>query len=120
MAALFGVVEKCKSSETKPVPSSANEFLPLGPCRLPAIGQGGRKINRKLHSPNLVLQSANLPTGKTCGGDSGGAIVADRNGDGTWLLYGIVSFGTGCGTSTGYSGYVDVAAWTDTILPMIV
>ena len=29
MAALFGVVEKCKSSQTKPVPSSANEFLPL-------------------------------------------------------------------------------------------
>ena len=29
MAALFGVVEKCKSSQTKPVPSSANEFLPF-------------------------------------------------------------------------------------------
>ena len=29
MAALFGVVEKCKSSQTKPVPSSASESFPF-------------------------------------------------------------------------------------------
>ena len=29
MAALFGVVEKCKSSQSKPVPSSANESFPF-------------------------------------------------------------------------------------------
>ena len=69
--------------------------------------------------PSEVICSR-YQNGKTCGGDSGGAIVADRNGDGTWLLYGIVSFGTACGTSSGYSGYVSVSAWTDTILAMIV
>ena len=68
--------------------------------------------------PNFIC--SRYLTGKTCGGDSGGAIVGDRNEDGTWLLYGIVSFGTECGTRSGYSGYVDVAAWTSTILPMIV
>ena len=29
MAALFGVVEKCKCSQSKPLPSSANESFPL-------------------------------------------------------------------------------------------
>ena len=32
MAALFEVVEKCKSSQTKPVLSSANESFPLFDC----------------------------------------------------------------------------------------
>ena len=68
--------------------------------------------------PNFICSE--YQTGKVCGGDSGGAVVADLNEDGTWLLYGIVSFATGCGTSSGYDGYVDVATWTDTILPMIV
>ena len=58
-------------------------------------------------------------TGKTCGGDSGGAVVADRDGDGRWVLYGIASFGTACGSREGYSGYVDVASFTNTILPLI-
>ena len=31
-------------------------------------------------------------TGRVCGGDSGGSAVADRNGDGVWVQYGIMSY----------------------------
>ena len=57
-------------------------------------------------------------TGKICGGDSGGPAVADLDGDGRWVLYGINSFGgVACGFGT--DGYEDVSQWTDTILEKI-
>ena len=63
-------------------------------------------------------------SGETCKGDSGGAIVADRDNDGVWVQYGIVSFGTGpngvadCGENT-HSGYTDVSQWTDRLMSII-
>ena len=57
-------------------------------------------------------------TGKICGGDSGGPTVADLDGDGRWVLYGINSFG-GYPCGKGGDGYEDVSQWTDTILDKI-
>lgn len=34
-------------------------------------------------------------TGRVCGGDSGGTAVADRDADGVWVQYGIMSYITG-------------------------
>ena len=31
-------------------------------------------------------------TGRVCKGDSGGALVADRDGNGAWVQYGIMSY----------------------------
>ena len=57
-------------------------------------------------------------TGKICGGDSGGPAVADLDGDGRWVQYGINSFAIGqCGL--GIDGYEEVSQWTDTILEKI-
>lgn len=71
-----------------------------------------------------VICAEATTSGQTCGGDSGGAIVADRNGDGIWVQYGIVSFGTGpngavyCGERT-HLGYTDVSMWTDQLMTII-
>ena len=62
---------------------------------------------------------ASYKTGKICPGDSGGPVVADRNGDGRWVLYGINAFSTGCGSSSGLDGYEDVSQWTNIIMSMI-
>ena len=53
---------------------------------------------------------ARYRTGKHCEGDSGGAAVADRDGDGIWVLYGIVSFSAEyrCSSTSGYLGYTHV------------
>ena len=57
--------------------------------------------------------------GYTCGGDSGGPAVADRDTDGTWVLYGLTSFGIGgCGVKT-HTGFTDVALFADTILALV-
>ena len=61
--------------------------------------------------------------GYTCGGDSGGPAVADRDGDGTWVLYGLTSYGAGaegfeCGKKT-HTGFTDVSAFTDIIMSLI-
>ena len=37
---------------------------------------------------------AKYETGRVCVGDSGGALVADRDNNGVWVLYGVVSFGS--------------------------
>ena len=59
-------------------------------------------------------------TGKICGGDSGGPVVADLDGDGRWVLYGVNSFGNGCGNSWGlYDGYEEVSQHVSTILSKI-
>ena len=48
-------------------------------------------------------------------------MVADRNADGIWVLYGVNSFGTmdKCSSVNGYDGSTDVSAWTDQILAMV-
>ena len=57
--------------------------------------------------------------GYTCAGDSGGPAVADRDRDGTWVQYGLTSFGNGdCGVST-HTGFTDVAAYVETILAVV-
>ena len=61
--------------------------------------------------------------GETCTGDSGGPGVADRDGDGVWVQYGLVSFGVGpddvpCGQSM-YTGFTDVSQWTDKIISLV-
>ena len=60
-------------------------------------------------------------TGQPCSGDSGSSMVADRNADGIWVLYGVNSFGTmdKCNSINGYDGSTDVSAWTDQILTMV-
>ena len=71
-----------------------------------------------------VICAEATTSGKTCKGDSGGAIVADRNGDGVWVQYGIVSFGTGpnggadCGEGT-HDCFTDVSMWTDELMIII-
>ena len=61
---------------------------------------------------------ATYETGRVCGGDSGGPVVADKDGDGRFVLYGIVSFGTvPCNVGTGsYDGYADVSHWYERII----
>ena len=57
-------------------------------------------------------------SGKVCKGDSGGPAVADLDGDGRWVQYGIHSIASDpCGT--GIDGYEEVSQWTDTILEKI-
>ena len=72
-----------------------------------------------------VICAKATSSGQTCGGDSGGAVVADRNGDGVWVQYGIVSIGLGpngpakCGERT-HLGYTDVSIWTDQLMNIII
>ena len=59
-------------------------------------------------------------SGKGCKGNSGGPAVADLDGDGRWVQYGINSFASPvkpCGT--GIDGYEEVSQWTDTIMEKI-
>ena len=58
-------------------------------------------------------------SGKICSGDSGGPAVADLDGDGRWVQYGIHSFGTIKQCGAGRDGYEEVSQWTDTILEKI-
>ena len=58
-------------------------------------------------------------TGQVCSGDSGGPIVADRDGDGRWVLYGVVSFGNPCGSSNPTEAFADVSLYADEILSRI-
>ena len=89
--------------------------------------------------PNVIC--ATPQDGKICGGDSGGALVgnmetswsifpylcyafhsskADRDNNGVWVLYGITSYGYGdCNYQGAYSGFVDVAAWSRTLLDIV-
>ena len=47
---------------------------------------------------------AKYKSGRVCGGDSGGPLVADRDNNGVWVQYGIMSFITGpIGVSKLYS-----------------
>ena len=66
--------------------------------------------------PKVVC--ATYETGRVCGGDSGGPVVADKDNDGRFVLYGIVSFGTvPCNEGFGsYDGYSDVSNWYETII----
>ena len=49
------------------------------------------------------------------------SMVAARNGDGVWVLYGVNSFGTmnRCNSLNGYDGSTDVSAWTDQIMGIV-
>ena len=81
--------------------------------------------------PNVIC--GKYKSGRVCGGDSGGTAVADRDGDGVWVQYGIMSYITGPSSSTGSSvrceakpeedrdrdGFVDVSAYADEILSQI-
>ncbi|KAG8193591.1 hypothetical protein JTE90_000226 [Oedothorax gibbosus] len=44
----------------------------------------------------------------SCRGDSGGPLLHPRQGDGNWAVYGITSFGDGCGQKRKYGVYADV------------
>ena len=45
---------------------------------------------------------------------------ADRDNNGVWVLYGITSYGYGdCDYQGRYSGFVDVAAWSRTLLDIV-
>ena len=57
--------------------------------------------------------------GYTCGGDSGGPAVADQDGDGTWILYGLVSFGNGGCAVKDHTAFTDAFAFADTILSLV-
>ena len=58
--------------------------------------------------------------GRVCGGDSGGALVADMDSDGRWVLYGVTSFiSIPCERTDGYEGFADVAHWADTIISQV-
>ena len=76
-----------------------------------------------INSPT-ILCAKEISSGAICAGDSGSAVVADRDGDGVWVQYGIVSFGTnanggaGCGDAT-HEGYTDVSLWTDRLISII-
>ena len=45
---------------------------------------------------------------------------ADRDNNGVWVLYGITSYGYGdCDYQGRYSGFVDVAAWSRSLLDIV-
>ena len=58
-------------------------------------------------------------SGKICSGDSGGPAVADLDGDGRWVQYGIHSSGSSLTCGRGIDRYEEVSQWTDTILEKI-
>ena len=58
--------------------------------------------------------------GYTCGGDSGGPAVADQDGDGTWVQYGLVSFGNGGCAVKDHTAFTDGSTFADTILTLII
>ena len=57
--------------------------------------------------------------GYTCGGDSGGPAVADQDGDGTWVQYGLVSFGNGGCAVKDHTAFTDVSTFVNTIMIVI-
>ena len=69
--------------------------------------------------PDKLVFCARKDGGYTCGGDSGGPAVADLDGDGTWILYGLVSFGNGRCAVKDHTGFTDVFAFADTILSLV-
>ena len=69
------------------------------------------------NKPNVVC--ARKDGGYTCGGDSGGPAVVDRNNDGIWVQYGLVSFGNGgCGVKD-HTGFTDVSVWADQLISIV-
>ena len=68
--------------------------------------------------PNVVC--ARKDGGYTCGGDSGGPAVADRDNDGVWVQYGLVSFGNNanCGLKD-KTGFTDVSVWADELISVV-
>ena len=58
-------------------------------------------------------------TGVSCAGDSGGPVVADLDGNGRWVLYGIVSFGSEYCVRDQVVGFEEVSQHANTILSKI-
>ena len=69
--------------------------------------------------PGKLVFCARKDGGYTCGGDSGGPAVADQDGDGTWILYGLVSFGNGGCAVKDHTAFTDIFAFADTILSIV-
>ena len=60
--------------------------------------------------------------GRTCAGDSGGPLVQDKDSDGRWVLYGVLSFGRipcNIDGKTAYNGYIDVSQYYDTLISKV-
>lgn len=74
------------------------------------------KNNRLIPVTSTMFCAANtsprLTTDSACHGDSGGPLVCQES-NGTWILNGIVSWGSGkCDTSEGYTVFVRVSQYT--------
>ena len=53
------------------------------------------------------------------GGDDGGPLVADKDGDRRWVLYGVLSFTNGTCQSSAFNGFSVVAYWTNFIIDIV-
>ena len=99
--------------------------FPVGYPDYPDISAWNTSVWGCFGSPTVICAEKTPDTdGATCKGDSGGPVVADRDGDGVWVQYGLVSIGTGpdgvypCGQGT-HSGFTDVSQWTDKIISLV-
>ncbi|XP_077999538.1 plasminogen-like isoform X2 [Glandiceps talaboti] len=99
------------------LPTSATQFLAEHECWASGWGSTGTEYPAKLReavTPLISTDDCNLPTGyagkvtdqmicagfmrggtDSCQGDSGGPLVCERNG--VWTLWGVTSWGYGCG-----------------------
>ncbi|XP_066945173.1 serine protease 1-like [Macrobrachium rosenbergii] len=58
-------------------------------------------------SPNTFCAGSTKQKSDTCQGDSGGPLVCSN--DKTWTVYGVTSYGDGCGRKMNYGVYTEVA-----------
>ena len=60
--------------------------------------------------------------GNPCSGDSGGPLAQNKDTDGRWVLYGVLSYGSvqcNLDDKTAFNGYADVSNYYQTIIRQV-
>ncbi|XP_068212389.1 trypsin-3-like [Palaemon carinicauda] len=68
-------------------------------------------------SPNTFCAGSKKHRSDTCQGDSGGPLVCSSKG--AWTVYGVTSYGDGCGQQVNYGVYTEVAnymGWIESVM----